>query len=127
MEMSPKAIAAVTFPVVRKGYDPEQVRSFLSQLSRGIEELQNRALQAEAKSRLTTSTPAAPAASETASVESMTKTLMLAQRTADATVAEARQEAEGIRREASERAEAILAEAKAQSAQMISAAEQEAT
>ena len=50
--MSPKAIAAVTFPVVRKGYDPEQVRSFLSQLSRGVEELQNRALQAEAKARL---------------------------------------------------------------------------
>ena len=47
MEMSPKAIAAVTFPVVRKGYDPEQVRSFLSQLSRGVEELQNRALQAD--------------------------------------------------------------------------------
>ena len=57
MEMSPKAIAAVTFPVVRKGYDPEQVRSFLSQLSRGVEELQNRALQAEAKARLS----AAPA------------------------------------------------------------------
>jgi len=123
MEMSPKAIAAVTFPVVRKGYDPEQVRSFLSQLSRGVEELQNRALQAEAKTRLTT----APPATESASVESMTKTLMLAQRTADATVAEARQEAEGIRRQASERAEATLAEAKAQSAQMISAAEQEAT
>ena len=59
MEMSPKAIAAVTFPVVRKGYDPEQVRSFLSQLSRGVEELQNRALQAEAKTRLTTATPEA--------------------------------------------------------------------
>ena len=60
MEMSPKAIAAVTFPVVRKGYDPEQVRSFLSQLSRGVEELQNRALQAEAKARL--SAAPAPAA-----------------------------------------------------------------
>ncbi len=122
MEMSPKAIAAVTFPVVRKGYDPEQVRSFLSQLSRGVEELQNRALQAEAKSRLTSAPPA-----DTTNVESITKTLMLAQRTADATLAEARQEAEGIRRQASDRAEAILAEAKAQSAQITAAAEQEAT
>jgi DivIVA domain-containing protein len=121
MEMSPKAIAAVTFPVVRKGYDPEQVRSFLSQLSRGVEELQNRALQAEAKARLSS----APAA-ESANVESITKTLLLAQRTADSTLAEARDEAEGIRRQASERAEAILAEAKAQGAQLISAAEQEA-
>jgi DivIVA domain-containing protein len=121
MEMSPKAIAAVTFPVVRKGYDPEQVRSFLSQLSRGVEELQNRALQAEAKARLTS----APAA-ESANVESITKTLLLAQRTADSTLAEARQEADGIRRQASERAEAILAEAKAQGAQLIGAAEQEA-
>jgi DivIVA domain-containing protein len=125
MEMSPKAIAAVTFPVVRKGYDPEQVRSFLSQLSRGVEELQNRALQAEAKARL--SAAPAPAAAEPApNMDSITKTLVMAQRTADATLAEAREEADGIRKEASERAESILAEAKAQGAQMIAAAEQEA-
>jgi DivIVA domain-containing protein len=123
MEMSPKAIAAVTFPVVRKGYDPEQVRSFLSQLSRGVEELQNRALQAEAKARLA----ATPAPSEDSpSVDSITKTLLLAQRTADTTLAEARDEAEGIRKEAADRAESILAEAKAQGNQIITAAEQEA-
>ena len=122
MEMSPKAIAAVTFPVVRKGYDPEQVRSFLSQLSRGVEELQNRALQAEAKARLTTTAPPP----DPANMESITKTLLLAQRTADATLVEARDEAEGIRRQASERAESILAEAKAQRTQIIAAAEQEA-
>ena len=124
MEMSPKAIAAVTFPVVRKGYDPEQVRSFLSQLSRGVEELQNRALQAEAKARL--SAAPAPAAEPAPNMDAVTKTLVMAQRTADATVAEAREEADGIRKEASERAESILAEAKAQGAQMIAAAEQEA-
>ena len=84
MEMSPKAIAAVTFPVVRKGYDPEQVRSFLSQLSRGVEELQNRALQAEAKSRL--SAAPAPAAEPAPNMDSITKTLVMAQRTADATL-----------------------------------------
>jgi DivIVA domain-containing protein len=123
MEMSPKAIAAVTFPVVRKGYDPEQVRSFLSQLSRGVEELQNRALQAEAKARLAT-TPAP--AEDSPSVDSITKTLLLAQRTADTTLAEARDEAEGIRKEAADRAESILAEAKAQGSQIITAAEQEA-
>lgn len=124
MEMSPKAIAAVTFPVVRKGYDPEQVRSFLSQLSRGVEELQNRALQAEAKARL--SAAPAPAAEPAPNMDSITKTLVMAQRTADATLADARDEADGIRKEASERAESILAEAKAQGAQMIAAAEQEA-
>lgn len=124
MEMSPKAIAAVTFPVVRKGYDPEQVRSFLSQLSRGVEELQNRALQAEAKARL--SSAPAPAAEPAPNMDSITKTLVMAQRTADATLADAREEADGIRKEASERAESILAEAKAQGAQMIAAAEQEA-
>jgi cell division initiation protein len=122
MEMSPKAIAAVTFPVVRKGYDPEQVRSFLSQLSRGVEELQNRALQAEAKSRLTAVAPQQPAAG----MDQVNKVLVMAQRTADATVAEAQQEAEGIRREASERAESSIAEAKAQGAQIIAAAQQEA-
>jgi DivIVA domain-containing protein len=124
MEMSPKAIAAVTFPVVRKGYDPEQVRSFLSQLSRGVEELQNRALQAEAKARLA-ATPAAPA-EDAPSVDSITKTLLLAQRTADTTLADAREEADGIRKEAADRAETILAEAKARGDQIITAAEQEA-
>ena len=59
-------------------------------------------------------------------MDAVTKTLVMAQRTADATVAEAREEADGIRKEASERAESILAEAKAQGAQMIAAAEQEA-
>jgi DivIVA domain-containing protein len=126
MEMSPKAIAAVTFPVVRKGYDPEQVRSFLSQLSRGVEDLQNRALQAEAKARLAAAPAAAPAAEPAPNMDSITKTLVMAQRTADATLADAREEADGIRKEASERAESILAEAKAQGAQMIAAAEQEA-
>jgi DivIVA domain-containing protein len=121
MEMSPKAIAAVTFPIVRKGYDPEQVRSFLSQLSRGVEELQNRALQAEAKSRLTTVTP-----QPDAGMDQVNKVLVMAQRTADATLSEAQQEADGIRRQAAERAESMIAEAKAQGAQIISAAEQEA-
>ena len=59
-------------------------------------------------------------------MDSITKTLVMAQRTADATLADAREEADGIRNEASERAESILAEAKAQGAQMIAAAEQEA-
>jgi cell division initiation protein len=121
MEMSPKAIAAVTFPTVRKGYDPEQVRSFLSQLSRGVEELQNRALQAEAKSRLTAVTP-----QPDAGMDQVNKVLVMAQRTADATLQDAQQEADGIRREAAERAESMIAEAKAQGAQIISAAEQEA-
>ena len=70
--------------------------------------------------------PAAPAAEPAPNMDSITKTLVMAQRTADATLAEARDEADGIRKEASERAESILAEAKAQGAQMITAAEQEA-
>ena len=90
----------------------------------GVEELQNRALQAEAKARL--SAAPAPAAEPAPNMDSITKTLVMAQRTADATLADARDEADGIRKEASERAESILAEAKAQGAQMIAAAEQEA-
>ena len=91
MEMSPKAIAAVTFPVVRKGYDPEQVRSFLSQLSRVSRSCRTGRCRPRAESRLAGAAP--PAAGETANVEAISKTLLLAQRTADATVAEARDEA----------------------------------
>ncbi|HWC68829.1 MAG TPA: DivIVA domain-containing protein [Acidimicrobiales bacterium] len=134
MEMSPKAISSMTFPLSRKGYDQEQVRTFLAKVARGIEELQARMLQAEAKARLVDAppeqaplaTPAAPASPD-AGVDSITRTLLIAQRTADAAVAEARDEADAVRREAEERAETVLSEARARANNLVTAAEAEAT
>jgi DivIVA domain-containing protein len=133
MEMSPKAISSMTFPLARKGYDQEQVRTFLAKVARGIEDLQSRTLQAEAKARLG-DTPGdvaapmatAPAAAPEGGVDSITRTLLIAQRTADAAVAEARDEADGMRREAEERAETVLAEARARANNLVTAAEAEA-
>jgi DivIVA domain-containing protein len=134
MEMSPKAISSMTFPLSRKGYDQDQVRTFLAKVARGIEELQARVLQAEAKARLVDAppeqaplaAPAAPAAPE-AGVDSITRTLLIAQRTADAAVSEARDEADAVRREAEERAETVLSEARARANNLVTAAEAEAT
>jgi DivIVA domain-containing protein len=142
MEMSPKAISSMTFPLARKGYDQDQVRTFLGKVARGIEELQARVLQAEAKARLVDAPPepaalAAPAApagelgpgatggAETG-IDAITRTLLIAQRTADAAVAEARDEADAVRREAEERAETVLAEARARANNLVTAAEAEA-
>src|SRR5262245_56507666 len=118
MEMSPKAISSMTFPLARKGYDQDQVRTFLGKVARGIEELQARMLQAEAKARLgdapsepaALAAPAAPAgelgpgapATGDAGIDAITRTLLIAQRTADAAVSEARDEADAVRREAEE-------------------------
>jgi DivIVA domain-containing protein len=131
MDMSPKAISSATFPLARKGYDQEQVRTFLARVARGVEELQTRTLQAEAKARL--QEPAAPVApmpappaGDAATLEGMTRTLVMAQRTADATVAEAKTEAEGIRAQAEERAETMLAEARARADNLVAAAEAQA-
>src|SRR5262245_44365375 len=117
MELSPKTIASMSFPIVKRGFDQDHVRAWLAKLARGVEELHNRALQAEARARMAEAAApgdaAAPAAApggagaagaaagsgapDAASMESITKTLLIAQRTADAAVAEARDEAEGIR------------------------------
>jgi DivIVA domain-containing protein len=142
MEMSPKAISSMTFPLARKGYDQDQVRTFLGKVARGIEELQARVLEAEAKARLVDAppepaalaAPAAPAgeigpgapATGDGGIDAITRTLLIAQRTADAAVSEARDEADAVRREAEERAETALAEARARANNLVTAAEAEA-
>ncbi|HRE01019.1 MAG TPA: hypothetical protein PLV68_06940, partial [Ilumatobacteraceae bacterium] len=99
-----------------KGYDPVEVREYLESLSGSIEGLQSQATAMEARARAavarlqelnasqhaggqadvkrTDPTPAkgAPLA-EVAEAETISRTLLLAQRTADHTVAEAKAEA----------------------------------
>jgi hypothetical protein len=99
-------------------------------------------LEAEAKARLVDAppepaalaAPAAPAgelgpgapATGDAGIDAITRTLLIAQRTADAAVTEAREEADAVRREAEERAETALAEARARANNLVTAAEAEA-
>ena len=51
MELSPKAITNVEFHLVRKGYDPDEVRAFLTQVAKGVEALQTQLTNADARAR----------------------------------------------------------------------------
>ena len=156
MELSPKAITNVEFHLVRKGYDPDEVRAFLTQVAKGVEALQTQLTNADARARaavarmqeLTAASPSAAAvvapSAEVATVaapmpavvaethvsmgdtDTIAKTLLLAQRTADATVAEAQGKAATIVASAEDRARTIVDQAEARSGVLTRDAEERA-
>ncbi|MGC8626935.1 MAG: DivIVA domain-containing protein [Acidimicrobiales bacterium] len=109
MEVTPKVFREVQFREKGRGgggYHPEDVDEFLEQAALGVEQLLGRLHQAEERVR-----QLEESASEAASSEELLKrTLVLAQRTADQVVQEAREEAARIVAEARAQGEALLAE-----------------
>ena len=110
MDFSPQTVRSAGFKMVKKGYDPGEVDDFKEKVAAAIETAQNQATAMEARARaavaklqevsqqVTSGTAAAggsPAASDEDS-ETISRTLLLAQRTADSTVAQANSEAEAI-------------------------------
>ena len=142
MELTPQAVRATAFKTVRKGYDPTEVDGFKDRAASAIESAQNQATAMEARARAAVAklqeltqagatpkdeaapTPAGtavPAGEERAAkpgefrsddAETISRTLLLAQRTADATVAEARTEADSILAAARAEATKIVEDAK---------------
>jgi cell division initiation protein len=107
MEVSPKTLREVEFREKMRGYHPEDVDQFLEQVAAGIEILQDRLRQAVERAQR-----AEAAASESGGAdETLRKTLVLAQRTADMAVQEAREQAARILAAAEQQAQSILAEA----------------
>jgi DivIVA domain-containing protein len=107
MEVSPKTLREVEFREKMRGYHPEDVDTFLEQVAAGIEALQDRLRQAVDRAQR-----AEVAASESGGAdETLRKTLVLAQRTADMAVQEAREQASRILASAEQQAQAILTEA----------------
>ena len=51
MELSPQSVSSTTFKIVKKGYDPDEVRAYLAQLANSIETTQNQATAMEARAR----------------------------------------------------------------------------
>ncbi len=106
MEMNPQRVRSAEFKTVRKGADPEEVRVFLSDVADELERAQNQSTAMEARARAAVArlqelneagSTAAAAPTVDASVEeseTISRTLLLAQRTADQAVASARAEAE---------------------------------
>jgi DivIVA domain-containing protein len=117
-----KMLTSVEFSEVRRGLDRDEVAAFLQQvassvmgLERRLEDTTHRAEVAEAR------------AFELADDTSLRKTLVLAQRTADAAVAEAEDEARRIVSEAEQRAAGRIAEAEAHGERTRSGAEESAS
>jgi DivIVA domain-containing protein len=107
MEISSKTLREVEFREKMRGYHPEDVDTFLEQVAAGIDTLQDRLRQAVERAQR-----AEAAASESGGAdETLRKTLVLAQRTADMAVQEAREQAARILAAAEAQAQGILTEA----------------
>lgn len=126
-DLTPELFEKAEFAERRRGYDIDQVETFLEETGTAVAQLlvRHRQLEeranaaearlAEAEGRLSqqhSQTDSDRLAAERDEVERATSTLVMAKRTADATISEAEAEAERIRREASGRADSILHEAR---------------
>lgn len=151
MELTPELFEKIEFAERRKGYDTEQVETFLEQAGTALAQLlarvrhteeraahaetrlaeaeqkltyadqvlaeaDRRVQQAEERLQQAAQQPAAAVstADEDAEVEQAARTLLLARRTADETISEARAQAQSMLDEARGRAERDLAEARAE-------------
>jgi DivIVA domain-containing protein len=135
MEMSPQRVRSAEFKTVRKGADPNEVKAFLDDVADELERAQNQSTAMEARARAAvarlqevTESAAAPTQVDASADESETisRTLLLAQRTADNTVAEARTEAARIVRSANDEAATTLDSTREMAAKLIDEAHAEA-
>ena len=161
MELTPELFEKIEFAERRKGYDTEQVETFLEeagtalaqvlarvrhteeraahaesrlaeaeqklgQAEQILAEADRRVQQAEQRSQQTQQAAAASQANEQAEVEQAARTLLLAQRTAEETVAEARGQAQALLDDARARSDRQLREANAEAEQLVRTAGEQA-
>jgi cell division septum initiation protein DivIVA len=135
MEISPQRVRSAEFKTVRKGADPDEIKAFLNDVADELERAQNQSTAMEARARAAIArlqemnegsrsegSPAqAPSAPEPTADEADTisRTLLLAQRTADSTVAQARAEAADMVQEANAEATTTLDSAREMSTRLI--------
>lgn len=138
MDVTPQLIEQIDFSEKFRGYDPDQVDEFLERVGATIVELNNRLAAAETRATEAEASAAAaaavrasdqlapaptavaaPAMSDEEEAAAATSTLMLAKRTADAAIADARAEAARHLTEVQERAERELADAQAEAARLV--------
>jgi len=105
MDVSAQTLRDVKFREKFRGYHPDDVDEFLEQVAEGITYLQGRLREAQG-----TGDPANPDA-PIQNNEALRRTLVLAQRTADLALQEARHEAERVQAQAKQHAETIVSRA----------------
>lgn len=147
MELSPAEIAEASFRTIRKGYDPDEVDAFLAECAKALEAARQQATAMEARARAAVSRLQEAAAGKTdeavepalvgeprqaepamprVEAETISRTLLLAQMTADNAIAEARAEAERIVQEATREAETTIDSTREMSAKLLGEAKAEA-
>jgi DivIVA domain-containing protein len=139
MDVTPQVINEVEFHQKMRGYDPDEVDDFLERVATAVGKLTERLHEAETRAaaadrrafeleRTAREIGGRPAASESgdADTETITRTLVLAQKTADAAVKDANDEAQRTLAEAHEKADVLVSEAQAKSYRLVSDAEIEA-
>jgi DivIVA domain-containing protein len=124
MDLTSKMLRDVEFRDRLRGYDTDEVDEFLEQVAVGVDELHAQLLAARTQAA---SAPQAPAATRAAIEEddSIRRTLVLAQRTADLAIAEAKEEASRLLDEAHAEAERLVTDAREEVVRLESAAESE--
>ncbi len=140
MALSPQRIRDTQFKSVRKGLDPAEVEAFVEEVAAALETAQNEATAMEARARAAVARlqelsqqsgdAGSPAeAAPTARVdeaETISRTLLLAQRTADTTVAEAQAEADRLLAAARDDAAGSLDAARAEAEAVVEGAKADA-
>lgn len=130
MDISPQTIRSTGFKTVKKGYDPDEVESFRNQVASAVETAQNQATAMEARARAAVAKlqelsqqvaegSREPQPAKTGDTENISRTLLLAQRTADAAISDARAEADQITSQAREEASRVLDSARTMAAKTV--------
>jgi cell division initiation protein len=122
MDLSPQTLREVAFREKLRGYHPDDVDEFVERIASGLEILQERLRQAMDR--------AVRAEQKAAEVgegdDAMRRTLVLAQRTADLAIQEAKDQAARIVAHAESQAQALRAEAADQARATVESATREA-
>jgi len=140
MDFSPQTVRSAGFRTVKKGYDQSEVDDFKEKVAAAIETAQNQATAMEARARaavaklqevsqqVTSGTREAGASQSHSDedAEMISRTLLLAQRTADTTVAQANADAESITVRARVDATTVIDNARAMADKLLDEARLEA-
>jgi DivIVA domain-containing protein len=136
MDVTPQVINEVEFHQKMRGYDPDEVDDFLERVAVAVGQLTERLQETEARAAAADrhaqdlERQLRDAGDRTASsdddTETIRRTLVLAQKTADAAVKEARDEAERTLAEAKEKADSMVSDAQSSSRRLVNDAESEA-
>ncbi|MEA3185789.1 MAG: hypothetical protein QOJ74_2266 [Ilumatobacteraceae bacterium] len=140
MDFSPQTVRSAGFKTVKKGYDQAEVDDFKEKVAAAIETAQNQATAMEARARAAVAKlqevsqqvtsgareggPSASASDE--DVDTISRTLLLAQRTADTTVAQANADADAITVKARVDATTVIDNARAMADKLLDEARVEA-